>query len=76
MASHFRVHLVEPRRKLLENLVDPGANRPQRMIFAPSLLRRNVAEHATLLGIVSSHAQLDALHTRSATLFPSVSATC
>jgi len=75
-ASHFRVHLVEPRRKLLENLVDPGANRPQRMILAHSLLRRNVAEHATLLGIVSSHAQLDALHARSATLFPSVSATC
>jgi hypothetical protein len=37
-----------------------SADRPQRMIFADSLLGGNVAEHVTLLLIASSHAQLDA----------------
>ena len=44
--------------------------------FTTWLTRIALAEHAILLWIVSSHAQLDALHTTSAALSPSVSAAC
>ena len=59
-ATHFRVHLVELRRKLLQDFIHHRADRTQRMIFAHSLLWGNVAEHVTLLLIGSSHAPLDA----------------
>src|SRR5262249_56654290 len=44
---------------LLEGLFSPGADRPQRMILAPSLPRKNIPEHAILLWIFSSHAKWD-----------------
>ena len=60
-ATHFRVHLVELWRQLLENLINHSADRSQRMIFAHSLLWGNVAKHMSLLLIGSSHVPLGAL---------------
>src|ERR1700691_5050865 len=66
---HFRVHLLELRRELLQNFVNRRADGPQRMVFAHSLLRGNVAKHVTLLLIGSSHAPLDAFCAASLQLF-------
>jgi hypothetical protein len=60
-ATHFRVHLVELRRQLLQDFVHHRADRPQRMVAGHALLRGNVAKHVTLLLIGSSHAPLDAV---------------
>jgi hypothetical protein len=55
--THFGIHLVEFRREFLEYFVYHHADRPQRMIMAYPLLRRNVAKNMSLLLIGSSHAQ-------------------
>src|SRR5262249_57824545 len=53
--SQGRVNLLKPRRQLLQHLLGHRTNRPQRMILRNSSLRRNVTEHAALLGVVSAH---------------------
>src|ERR1700733_8638103 len=55
-ATHFRVHLIELWRQLLQDFVHHRADRTQRMILAHSLLWGDVAEHVILLLIASSHA--------------------
>jgi hypothetical protein len=45
--TQFGLHLVEPRREFLEYLVYHRADRPQRMISACPLFRRNVSENVS-----------------------------
>ena len=55
-AAMPRVERVEFTRHLPQDLVDEGANRPQRVIRRHTLFGGHIAEHGTRLTIVSSHA--------------------
>ena len=56
-AAVLRVERVEFARHLPQDLVDEGANRPQRVIRRHTLFGGHIAEHRTRLTIVSSHAR-------------------
>ncbi len=55
-SSRRGIQPVELARHVGQDLIDEGANRPERMILRNPLLRRHITEHRVGLAVVSSHA--------------------